>query len=164
MRNNNSWISFFGFILAVTFWSCEETGNFYSNSQNIHNGWRVKDTITFNFEKKKQTNSKYNIYFVLRNNNEYPYRNIYLLTDIKNPKGISYKDTLEYQLAYANGEWIGDGMGAIKQNKLIYKENYPLKDSGVYEFKIIHGMREANLKGIEGISLLIDEIKDDNKK
>ena len=140
--------------------SCEEKENFYKNSKNINSEWMLNDTVKFEFLGNQMRN-QYNIFFILRNNNEYPYRNIYLLTKLKTPKGEEKIDTLEYQLAKASGEWLGDGMGAVKQNKLVYKSSIAFRDSGDYQIQITHGMRDEKLKGIEGVSLLIDEIKND---
>lgn len=64
---------------------------------------------------------------------------------------------MEYQLAYPNGEWMGFGMGEIKQNTLVYKEKLALKDTGIYEINVSQAMREIDLTGIEDISLMIEK-------
>lgn len=152
-----------GFIFFYLFQSCGENGVYYENSKNLNAGWQVKDTIKFNFTEKQKLIGFHNMYFILRNNNEYPYRNIYLLTKLKTPNGKEKVDTLEYQLAAASGEWLGDGMGSVKQNKLMYKNQISFRDSGDYQLEIVHGMRDEILKGIEGISLLIDKTKNDKE-
>ena len=47
----------------------------------------------------------------------------------------------------------------MKELFLLYRENISLKDTGKYELKVRHGMRDENLIGIEDISLIVDKVK-----
>lgn len=144
-----------GFFLII---SCNLKESYYENSSELSSQWNQTKPVKFSFPIKKE-NQKFNIFLVLRNNNDYPYSNIYLFTELSSPKGEKIIDTLEYQLAYPNGEWVGSGLGAIKQNTLVYKENITLKDTGKYQLKIKQALRDNLLTGIEDIGLIVEKIK-----
>ena len=84
----------------------------------------------------------------LRNNNDYLYANIFFFVDVEHPSGLHRTDTLQYILAAPDGKWLGSGVGEIKYNLLKFKENETMQ-SGLYKYKIIHGMRDDILIGVE---------------
>ncbi|MDO5656211.1 MAG: gliding motility lipoprotein GldH [Flavobacteriaceae bacterium] len=150
-----SFILFFSIFLLSMF-SCRQKNFYFEEVANIKNQWRSDDVKSFKFP-VKENDKKFTIYFIIRNNNSYKYSNIYFFTSIKSPDGEIITDTLEYQLAYPNGKWMGFGMGEIKQNTLVFKENMALKDTGIYQVNIVQAMRETDLEGIEDISLMIEK-------
>lgn len=145
-----------GAVIACCVLACQPEGLIYHQSEPLNNSWSAKKAVVFTIP-VKESEAGVDLSFVLRNNNDYPFSNIYFFTEFISPKGEKMIDTLEYQLAYPNGEWIGSGMGAIKQNTLIYKENIALKDTGVYQLKIKQAMRQNPLVGLEDISLLVQK-------
>nr|WP_164881980.1 gliding motility lipoprotein GldH [Ornithobacterium rhinotracheale] len=145
-------------IIAITFLACQPEGLIYQESKSLNGSWLAKDEAVFQIPVRESL-SGVDLSLVLRNNEDYPFSNIYFFTEFTSPKGEKMLDTLEYQLAFPDGEWIGSGMGAIKQNTLIYKENITLKDTGIYQLKIKQAMRLNPLEGIEDISLLIQKEK-----
>lgn len=136
--------------------SCSQPNFYFEEVAKVDNSWKKNDLKTFNFPVKNK-DGKFTLYFVLRNNSEYAYSNIYFFTKLKSPSGETIADTLEYQVAYPDGSWMGFGMGDVKQNTLVFKENMALKDTGIYEVSVVQAMREAELKGIEDISLMIEK-------
>lgn len=142
----------------VLFTSCESK-HFYQETKDIKNDWSSKKPIEFTFNVKDSTLSKANLGFVLRNNTAYEYSNIYLFTEFTDPKGHKMVDTLQYYIANPDGTWIGKGMNT-KEMLLVYRENLPIKDTGNYKLKVWHGMRTGKLKGIEDISLIVDQTVD----
>ena len=81
------------------------------------------------------------------------------ITDTFNSNNVFFTDTLQYNLADEKGKWYGKGFGDIHELNLPYKSNvyFPLK--GTYEFKIQHGMRVENLKGVYDFGLRIEKIR-----
>ncbi|MDD3771354.1 MAG: gliding motility lipoprotein GldH [Weeksellaceae bacterium] len=142
-------------IVFVFFIQCEPP-HFYQEQKSVKNEWNKDLALNFSFE-IKDTLGKYNFFFLSRNNNEYPYSNLYLFTKLTTPKGEIFSDTLHYYLAFQDGEWVGTG-GNLKELYLLYRENISLKDTGTYEFSVWHGMREEKLTGIEDLSLIVDKI------
>ena len=135
--------------------SCQQSNFYFEEVANVDNQWIDNSPKTFKFP-VKETGKNFTMYFIIRNNNDYKYSNIYFFTKLKSPDGQTIADTLEYQLAYPDGKWMGFGMGEIKQNTLVFKENIALQDTGIYEVSIAQAMREKDLQGIEDISLMIE--------
>lgn len=136
--------------------SCQNKNTLFEDIERIDNNWKKNNAKSFSIPILNK-DGKYDLQLIIRNNNQYPYRNLYIFTEIISPKGDSVIDTLEYQLADVTGKWLGSGMGEIKQNTLIFKENISLQDTGKYKVNISHAMRENNLKGLEDISLMVEK-------
>lgn len=145
------------FLASLMFFVQCDSPHFYQQQESTKNNWNKSDALNFDFVVKDST-GVYDIFLLSRNNNEYEYSNLYLFTEMKFPTGEVFTDTLQYFLAYQDGEWIGDG-GKLKELFLLYRENISLKDTGKYELKVRHGMRDENLIGIEDISLIVDKVK-----
>ena len=83
------------------------------------------------------------------------------------PHGKTLVDTLEYKMAYPNGEWMGEGIGSVKENKLWYKENVTFFEEGNYNITITHAVRNngdvegvSRLEGISDVGYSIEESKE----
>jgi gliding motility-associated lipoprotein GldH len=73
------------------------------------------------------------------------------------PNGKVISDTLEYEMAYPNGDWMGVGFGEIKESKLWYKSGVKFPEEGVYQFKIRQGMRKSgNVDGVQTLEGITD--------
>lgn len=150
------------FILIV---SCND-GILFSDYQATKNGsWQQEDTIKFNFSEVDTVNP-HNMFINIRNDGTFPYRNLFLIAELNFPNGETIKDTLEYEMAMPNGQWLGKGQGNVKENKLWYKENIVFTSSGVYTLQISHAMRKngeveglQNLMGITDVGFQIEKSK-----
>jgi len=94
---------------------------------------------------------KYDVFLNIRNTNEYPFNNLFLIVTLDFPHGKTIVDTLEYRMAYPNGEWMGQGISVI-DNKLWYRENVSFFEDGNYNITITHAVR--NNGEVEGVSRL----------
>jgi gliding motility-associated lipoprotein GldH len=152
---NRIWI----IILLLNFSSCNnaEILKFYD----FDNGWDKNEVLTFNFPKKIESKAK-DVFFVLRHNNNYPYSNIFLITELKNPTNQAIIDTFEFRLAQANGEWLGDKKISMIEHKLLFKEGLELGESD-FSLEVRTSMRSNNksdeiekLDGVINFGILID--------
>jgi gliding motility-associated lipoprotein GldH len=118
--------------------------------------WNLLDNPDFRFPIADTTKST-NVFFTIRTGSQFPYRNIFLFVTTTSPDGKSLTDTLEYKIADEKGNWLGRGLGDIHELKLPYKQNvfFPLK--GTYHFKIQHGMRIGDLKGVYDVGLRVEK-------
>lgn len=132
-----------------------DSPHFHQEQVATGNNWGKNAPANFQFE-VKDTTGKYDFYLLTRNSTEYPYSNLYLFTQFTTPKGDVYTDTLQYYLAFQDGEWVGTG-GSLKELYLLYREKISIKDTGTYKLSVWHGMREEQLVGIEDISLIVDK-------
>lgn len=138
----------------VLFVQCDSP-HFYQKQESVKDNWNKNSAVNYQFE-VKDTAAKYDFFLLSRNNNQYPYSNLYLFTRLVTPKGEEFTDTLQYYLAFQDGEWVGKG-NSLKELYLLYRENVSLKDTGTYKLSVWHGMREDNITGIEDLSLIVDK-------
>jgi len=105
--------------VAVLIIGCDEKRVF--DEYQAVQGWHKDSLVNFEIEELDST-QVYDLFINIRNNNQYAYSNLFLITKIHFPQGKVISDTLEYEMAKPSGEWLGDGFGDIKENKLWYKE------------------------------------------
>ncbi|WP_299430871.1 gliding motility lipoprotein GldH [uncultured Maribacter sp.] len=152
-------------ILLLFLVSCSGT-TIKSEYQSLKDAsWHKNDTITFNFS-ELDTIEKHHIFINVRNDQNYPYSNLFLITELNYPNGDVVKDTLEYNMALPDGTWLGKGQGSLKESKLWFRENIVFPSSGVYTLQIVHGMRKngtisgvVNLEGITDVGFQIEKNK-----
>lgn len=147
-------ITFFILILA----SCGRNILFTDSSAMPEKTWQISNIPEFSYV-VSDTVSKTNVSFTIRTGSDFPFRNIFLFVTAMSPDGKSITDTLEYELADEKGNWYGKGSGDVHELNLPYRSNvfFPLK--GTYIFKIQHGMRTGDLKGVYDLGLRIEKIK-----
>ena len=142
-------------IASCLFLSCSKK-TVYNKFQPIKNKvWDKQDEYFFTFE-ITDISVYYNISLQLRNNDMYPYQNLWVLSEEKLPDNTSVRDTLEFMLADDFGKWKGNGI-TLFQNQMTLRDNYQFPDTGKYTISIRHGMRDNDLKGIADIGLLIEK-------
>ncbi len=147
-------ISFSILILSIT--ACDKS-KVYDNSKALENAqWNYQKYIKFDVT-IDDTISLHRFFINIRNNNEYEYSNIYLFLTTSLPNGKKSQDTLLCYLADDKGKWLGKGLGDIKDNQLLLKDNlrFPLK--GTYSFTLKQAMRKDNINGIADIGIRIEK-------
>lgn len=130
--------------------SCDSKG-VYDEYEAVAREWHKDSVVSFKLGKLDSLKS-YDLYINVRNNNDYKYSNLFLITEIQFPKGKVISDTLQYNMAAPNGEWLGTGFGDVKESKLWYKENVNFSEPGEYEVRIKQAMRKNG--AVEGIEYL----------
>ena len=152
--NKNGWFLISGLLFLIC--SCTSNVVFINSVTMKNNTWSLFDNPEFKVPVTDTINSN-NIFFTIRTGSKYPFRNIYLFVTAISPVGKSITDTLQYDLADEKGNWYGKGSGDIHELNLPYKTNvfFPLK--GTYHFKIRHGMRIGDLKGIYDFGLRVEK-------
>ncbi len=152
-------------ILLLLGCSCNNNLVFSEFQANSEGSWSREDAKEFSFT-QSDTISRFNLFINVRNDNRFPYSNLFLITDLSFPDGSVIRDTLEYEMALPDGQWLGKGYGSLKENKLWYKENIVFPDSGVYTLQIAHAMRQNGevdgvdkLEGITDVGFQIETIE-----
>lgn len=148
-------------ILLLSLISCDQD-RMYDSYQTISGSWQIEEPVTFVIE-NPDTIQDYNMFIALRNNNEYKYNNLFLITSLDFPNGKKFVDTLEYAMAAPDGAWLGKGFSDLKESKLWYREGVRFRESGNYILSISHAVRkngnvqgDQNLKGITEVGLRIE--------
>jgi gliding motility-associated lipoprotein GldH len=154
------------FFVSVLFLmlSCNDHSEFNQYRSIENSSWKSGDKITFNFEVKDTILAK-SLFINIRNNNEYEFSNLYVITTLKFPNNSLVTDTLQYEMANASGKFLGNGFSEIKENKLFYKERKVFPIPGKYVFKIRHAMRKngalnavESLIGVQDVGFSIEKI------
>ncbi len=136
-------------VLALSLNSCTDV--FFTESFTFDEGWKKDQTLKYNFE-ISEPKKDYNIYFIVRNNNDYPYRNLILFTELDGKK-----DTVYYNIADKEGRWLGTGLGDQKELTLQFKQNYHFQSAGAKSLKVLQAMRNDTLYGITDFIVLINK-------
>ncbi|MCW9038512.1 gliding motility lipoprotein GldH [Altibacter sp.] len=149
-------------LCIVSFASCS-SDTVVSETKNLPGHWKASDAVSFNIPQLDSL-KRYNVFLQLRNTNDYPFNNIFLIVSMEFPQGKTLVDTLEYRMANPDGSWLGEGIGSVKDNKLWYKENVSFKEVGNYNITITHAVRNngdvegvTQLEGITDIGYSIEE-------
>lgn len=145
--------------------SCADSIEF-SQYKTLKNGsWEAHKNISFQFDVLDTILPK-NLFINIRNNYDYPYSNLYVITELVFPNNDKVIDTLQYEMADKTGKFLGKGFTEIKENKLFYKEKKVFPISGNYVFNIRHAMRkngEVNpipfLEGVQDVGFSIEKIE-----
>lgn len=120
------------------------------------NVWNVNTPLVFDVP-VTDTINRYNIFLTVRNGGSYDFNNLYLFIDIHSPMRITERDTMECILANADGKWLGNGLGDIWDNKILFKSNVRFQKPGTYEFVINQAMRVDSLSMIMDAGLSIEK-------
>lgn len=159
MRN-----TLFLFLIVLGLTSCgnNDTFNQYNSLENSI--WKADNIIEFKVE-IEDTISQNNLFINIRNNKDYEFNNLFLISKIEFPDGFRVVDTLEYEMTDKLGNFLGSGYTDIKENKLFYKEKVRFNQKGNYLIKVGQAMRKNgniqgldSLKGITDVGLSIESI------
>lgn len=153
---------FFLTTLLLCMVSCSDT-LVYSDYEATTNGSWNRDDVKIFEVKDLDSVVPHDVFIMVRNDNTFPYSNLFLIAELNTPDNRIIRDTLEYIMAEPDGKWLGKGFGSVLENKLWYKENIIFSDSGVYTIQLSHAMRHNgqvegidNLKGITDVGIEIE--------
>lgn len=145
----------FIFLSSFLLVACDQD-RVYDRYESLPSTWHRDSVVSFDLEAPDTVN-KYNLFLNLRNNADYRYSNIFLITEIVFPYGKVVTDTLQYEMAKPSGEWLGTGFGEVKESKLWYKENFQFSEPGTYTVEIEQAMRKRDsVSGIEELEGIME--------
>jgi gliding motility-associated lipoprotein GldH len=134
----------------------------FDEYKSVGNAWHQDSILTFKLP-KLESEKKYNLFVNVRDNNDYPFDNLFLIVSLEYPNKKTIVDTLEYKMANPDGSLMGDGFTDVKESKLFYKENVPFNLKGEYQVHIQQAVRQTgkiagveNLKGITEIGFRVE--------
>lgn len=149
-------------LVVPFFFSCDKK-RVFDEYKSVGSAWHKDSIVSFNLPELDST-KRYNLFVNIRDNNNYPFNNIFLIVSLEKPNGYTKVDTLEYQMADPDGNLLGNGYTDIKESKLFYKENVRFR--GKYKVNIKQAVREtgkvpgvAALEGITDVGLRIENIE-----
>ena len=142
-------------LLSILAISCDEK-RVFDHYTSVGNTWHKDSIISFELPKLERTKS-FNLFVNIRDNNDYPYNNLFLIVSMEQPNKKVYVDTLEYEMTNPDGSLLGEGFSDIKENKLFYKENVKFDQKGIYKVTIKQAVRKTGeIQGVESLSGVSD--------
>jgi gliding motility-associated lipoprotein GldH len=150
MRIKNSGILL---LAAILLFSCDKK-RVFDEYKSVGSAWHKDSIITFDLPVLDST-KRYNAFVNIRDNNNYPFNNLFLIVSIEMPNGFTKVDTLEYQMAEPDGTLLGNGFSDIKESKLYYKED--VKFRGKHKVHIKQAVRQSGkIPGVEALQGITD--------
>jgi gliding motility-associated lipoprotein GldH len=133
----------------------------FESSVDIKNSqWNKNDICVFPFT-PRDTITQYDVLLNIEHSNTYAYSNLYMFSETRFPNQQFTRDTIEFILADANGEWTGKSWFSTYSNTFVFKQAIQFPYNGEYTFSLEQAMRcvnkECTLNGIEKITLQIVE-------
>jgi len=115
--------------------------------------WERSEKANFEVSVLDST-QQYDVFLEIRNNNDYPFRNLWLFVDVTMPDGKQRRDTINAELADVYGRWHGKGI-SLYTYSFLYESNIQYPNTGAFLYSITQGMREESLNGISDIGFFV---------
>jgi len=143
-------------LLLFFFTACNTIDVFEKTAFFNKHEWSSNNAATATIE-IKDTTALYNIYFVLRHEDAYRYKNIWVDIQMKSPD-TTLTVKREFTLA-TNEKWLGTAMSDIIEHRIAFN-NAPAKLlKGTYTFTLHQVMREDPLQYILNAGIRVEKIK-----
>jgi len=146
----------FPIIVSVLFlFSCVKIDVFEKNVAIPGHKWETSFKPTIEFE-ITDTAQLYNIYVVLRHEDAFRYKNIWLNVGVQPPGEQLQKSRFDLPLATDEKGWMGKGMDDVFEHRIPLYQQTPLK-KGKYIFLLENIMREDPLKEVLNVGIRIEK-------
>ncbi|MBU1820096.1 MAG: gliding motility lipoprotein GldH [Bacteroidetes bacterium] len=152
------WLVFL--ILVASEMACDEN-TLYKAYEDVEDGqWYVDKKFTFQFE-VSDTTQPYNLYYLIRNAQQYPYYNLYLTRVMTGPDGNTLMSRLDemYLSDQTTGKPRGSGLGDLFDHKIRFLHNYRFPKAGKYTVTLAQSMRQNPLPYILGVGLSVEKVQ-----
>ena len=118
--------------------------------------WKAADAPSFSFV-IKDSGTQYNFYMVLRHEDAYRYKNIWMNVQVKDPDS-TYTIKREFMLA-DNTKWLGSGMDDIIEHRIAFNASPLTLKKGNYTFTLQQTMREDPLQHVLNAGIRVEKLK-----
>jgi gliding motility-associated lipoprotein GldH len=142
------------FVLGLLFNGCANTSLTDVNMEIPENSWIYAKSVKATAE-IKDPSKEYNIFFKVRNTTDYRYSNLYAIVRIKG-NAFAKSTRYQFQLAKANGEWLGKGSGDLYSNTFLLLKRFRFPKAGRYEIEVEQNMRDNPLVGISDVGIAVE--------
>ena len=137
-------------LILFSLFSCDKK-RVFDEYQSVGKAWHKDSVVTFDLPQLDPAKF-YNLYVNVRDNDDFPFNNLFLIVSLEQPNHKVKVDTLEYQMTNPDGTLLGDGFTDIKENKLFYKGKERFTQKGMYKIHIKQAIRQTGK--IEGVQAL----------
>jgi len=112
------------FLCFLFLFSCDKK-RVFDEYKNVGNAWHKDSIVTFDLP-QLDAKKKYNLFVNVRDNDDYPFSNLFLIVSLEQPNRQVKVDTLEYLMTNPDGTLLGEGFSDVKESKLFYKDGESL--------------------------------------
>ena len=145
------------FIVAVYFLtSCNTLDVYEKTAAFSSHEWKSAQILPFTFT-IADTSAPYNFYVVIRHEDSYRYKNIWLNIQVKDPDS-TYTIKREFPLA-DNTKWLGTGMDDIIEHRITFNTLPIHLKKGNYTFSLQQIMREDPLQHVLNAGIRVEKAK-----
>ena len=146
--------SLFFVLMFFLFESCSNSN--LIKPYEFSNGWKNNEIAKFDF-KVKDSESRHNLFLILRHNKNYAFSNIFMVTQLYLGDDLKHSDTLEYKLSSTSGKWLGNKKLSVVEHVLPFKENFELLKDSLYTLSVRNSMRLINeISPIQNLENVLD--------
>jgi gliding motility-associated lipoprotein GldH len=139
--------------------SCQTVDLYEKNIALPKQAWSTSFKPQFSFT-IKDTTASYQLYVVLRHNEQYNYNNIWLNLYAQAPGQPAQKFMIELPLATTEKGWLGTGMDDLYEHRIpvtIDPSRFNFDHAGNYRFTLEQVMREDPLEHVFNVGLRIEK-------
>ena len=144
------------FVVILFITSCNTLDVFEKTKAFPEHEWKSSEKPSFNFT-ISDTTSLYNMYVVIRHEDAYRYKNIWLNVQVKDPDS-TYTIKREFTLA-DNTKWLGTGIDDVFEHRIIFNGLPISLKKGNYTFTLEEIMREDPLQHILNAGIRVEKVK-----
>jgi len=148
-----SYVPAFTVISFLLFLACTPSTTFSEFHSFPQTMWDKNEPIRFTVP-INDTTQRYDFFIQVRNNNQYPFSNLWLFVDVKMPDGTVRSDTINITLADVYGKWLGKGISLYTYSH--FHKNIQFPNTGDYIFTIRQGMRSDIITGISEVGIRLE--------
>ncbi len=147
------------FLLELLFFACGNSNVLVDETTSFQEaGWIQKQPIQFEVTVPDST-AAYALYVVIRQNNAYPFYNLYFSPSIINSLGKPVQKGLAEAILYdpVTGKPKGDGFGDIYEKKFLVYPSLKFPSNGKYKIQIDQSMRVDTLAGMVSMGVVLEK-------
>ena len=129
----------------VMFISCNNNVVFENYKTFENQTWNADSNVVFVYS-ASDTTSQNQIVIKIRHTTDYEFQNLFLF--VKDTK----TDTLELLLANKEGEWLGKGVGDVREVEFVYRKDKAFPKKGNFTFETEQAMRYGEFEKIQHLN------------
>ncbi|MBS4043619.1 MAG: gliding motility lipoprotein GldH [Chitinophagaceae bacterium] len=142
-------------VLILSLTSCVTLDVYEKNHLFPTQTWNSTDSLNFSFD-VIDTSSYYNFYFVLRHQEKYPFKNIWIELIVNDPDTTT---TIKREFTLAdNNKWLGSTIDDITDHRLIFNPQPIRLKKGNYNFNVRQIMRVDPLPYIMSAGIRVQKV------
>ena len=146
-------------LLGLLLNACGDAGVALNETKSFDEmGWIQKQPVVFEVTIPDSVSS-YAVYAVVRQNNSYPFYNLYFSPSIIDAKGKTIQKGLAEAILYdpKTGKPKGAGFGDIYEKKFLVYPALKFSQKGIYKIQMEQSMRVDTLAGMVSFGLLLEK-------